>query len=109
MTFSDKMKELFSKGIEGSKEFFAKAGEKARDLSEMGVLQVEIQMLKSQAAKIAAELGMNVYASMVERGDESITREDPGIQDSLDKLKKLDADIDEKEERLKNIGKKEGE
>ena len=84
MTFSERMRELLEQGAVVSKEFAAKAGEKAQDwgsrglsasrefaakagakaqeLGEIGVLKLEIKQFEAQAQKLIARLGAEAYS-----------------------------------------------
>ena len=68
MSFSERMKDMIDKGLDASRDFAKKAGEKAKELGEKGVLKLEIAQLESRAEKLIAKLGAEVYASMVDRG-----------------------------------------
>ena len=57
MSFSEKMKEMLDQGVAASKEFAAKAGAKAQDLGERGVLMLEIKQLENQTEKLIGRLG----------------------------------------------------
>ena len=57
MTFSERMKDLWDQGVAASKEFAIKAGAKAQDLGERGILMLEIKQLEGQAEKLIARIG----------------------------------------------------
>ena len=49
MTFSERMRDLLEQGWTVSKELAIKAGSKAQDLGERGILMLEIKQLEGQA------------------------------------------------------------
>jgi len=57
MAFIDRMRELVEQGVTVSKDFAVKAGAKAQDLGERGVMMIEIRQLESQAQKHIGRLG----------------------------------------------------
>ena len=61
MAFSERMKELFDQGLAASKDFALKAGGKAQELGERGVLMLEIKQLENQAQKLINRLGNEAY------------------------------------------------
>ena len=73
MTFAEKMKDMIDKGVVASRDLAKKASEKAKELGAKGVLKLEIAQLESQAEKLVAKLGAEVYASLVDR--KAATRE----------------------------------
>jgi predicted adenine nucleotide alpha hydrolase (AANH) superfamily ATPase len=109
MAFSEKLKDMLSKGFEASKDILEKAGAKAKELGELGVLKLEIIQLKSQAQKAAAHLGAEVYSTFMEKGQKSLTPDSATIKDLLQKLDQLEKDIDSREEEFKKKGGKEEE
>ena len=68
MTFSERMRELLDQGVAASKGFAAKAGAKAQDLGERGVLMLEIRQLEGQAQKLVGRLGAEAYRTFMEQG-----------------------------------------
>jgi len=97
MTFAEKMKDMVDKGLAASRDLAKKASDKARELGTKGVIKLEIVQLESQAEKLVAKLGAEVYAGLVERGAVSVTRDDPAISGVLKEIEGLRAQIDRKE------------
>jgi hypothetical protein len=97
MTFADKMKDMVDKGLAASRDLAKKASEKAKELGTKGVIKLEIVQLESQAEKLVEKLGAEVYASFVERGAASVTRDDAAIAGVLKEIEGLRAHIDRKE------------
>ncbi len=107
MSFSDQLNKFISQGFEASKDFLKKAGEKTKELGEMGAIQVELFQLRGQAEKACAKLGADCYARLRERGEVSVNRDDASIKSMLDTIEAFEKQIDEKEARFKALGGKE--
>jgi len=101
MAFSDRMKEMVDQGVAASKEFAAKAGAKAQDLGERGVLMVEIKQLEGQAQKLIGRLGAEVYHSFTEQGEETLSKESAPIKKLLTEISAARDSIERKEAELK--------
>jgi hypothetical protein len=102
MTFSERMKELLDQGVAASKEFAIKAGAKAQDLGERGVLMLEIKQLEGQAQKLLGRLGNETYRALVERDQGELSREVPEIKAILDEISGIRESIDQKESDLRS-------
>jgi hypothetical protein len=102
MTFSERMMELVDQGIAATKDFAIKAGAKAQDLGERGVLMVDIKQLEMKAQKLLIRLGNETYVAFAERNQESISRETPEIAVIMGELAQLRDAIDQKEAELRN-------
>lgn len=107
MTFSEKIKNLVNTGLDTSKDILSKAGEKAQQWGEMGVLKVEIVQLRGQAEKMTARLGAEVYEILVEKGQKTVSRETPAVREILDKIAELEKTVEEKETQFRKLGGKE--
>ena len=97
MTFSERMKSVFEQGVEASKDIAAKAGAKAQDLGEKGVLKLEILQLEGQAKKWVERLGAEVCRLFIEKGQESVSANDPVIKGMLDEISAARDAIERKE------------
>jgi hypothetical protein len=102
MTFSERMKELLDQGVAASKEFAVKAGAKAQELGERGVLLLEIKQLESQAQKILSRLGNEAYRAFAERNQAVIERDAPEFKALLAELAAVRETIERKEAELKS-------
>jgi ABC-type transporter Mla subunit MlaD len=96
------MKDLLDQGAQVSKEFLSKAGAKAQDLGERGVLALEIRQLESQGRKLLERLGNQVYRLLAEEGAESVAASDPAIRDILSDLASLKGAIEKREGELES-------
>jgi hypothetical protein len=124
MTFSERMKDLLDQGLEASKDFASKAGEKAQDwgekgyqasrefinkagvkaqdLGERGVLMVEIRQLEGKAQKLLERLGSEVYTAFSERGAETVSASDAGIKPLLEELASIRESMEKREAELQS-------
>jgi len=102
MTFSERMKELLDQGVAASKEFALKAGAKAQDLGERGILVLEVKQLEGQAQKLLSRLGNEAYQAFAERDQETFERNIPEVQSILAEITKVRDMIEQKETELRN-------
>jgi hypothetical protein len=102
MTFSERMKELLDQGVAASKEFALKAGAKAQDLGEQGILMVEIKRLEGQAQKLLGRLGNETYKAFAEGNQDSLEKDTPEVKSLLDDIAKVRDAIEQKETELRN-------
>jgi hypothetical protein len=103
MSFWDRVKEIVDKGIETSKDVLGKAAEKAKDLSEKGVLKFEIMQLERQAERKLTQLGAMVVDLLVKQEKGSVSKSTAGVKEILEELVELEHKIDDKEEALKKV------
>jgi hypothetical protein len=96
------MREALEQGWVVSKELAAKAGAKAQDLSERGVLMWDIKQMENQAQKLITNLGNTSYKKFMERDESSIERDDVEIKTILDEIAVIRDAIEKKELDLKN-------
>ena len=102
MTFSERMREVLEQGWVASKELAAKAGAKAQDLSERGVLMWDIKQLENQAQKLIINLGNYAFTAFTERDVSSIDRDNVEVKTILDEIAVIREAIEKKELELKN-------
>jgi len=102
MTFSERMKELLDQGVAASKEFALKAGAKAQDLGERGILMLEIKQLEGQAQKLMGRLGNEAYKAFAEHGLESLEKNTPEVTALLTDIANVRDTIEQKETDLRN-------
>jgi hypothetical protein len=102
MTFSERMKDMLDQGWAASKEFAVKAGAKAQDLGERGILMLEIKQLEGQAQKLLTRMGNEAYIAFVERDQPAIDRDTPEFRAILGELAAVREAIERKETELKN-------
>jgi len=102
MTFGERMKDMLEQGWTASKELAAKAGAKAQDLSERGVLMWDIKQLENQAEKLMLKLGNATYIAFIEHDQSSIDRDSADLKTILDEISVIKDAIDKKESDLKD-------
>jgi hypothetical protein len=102
MTFSERMKELLDQGVAASKEFALKAGAKAQELGEQGILMVEIKRLEGQAERLLSRLGNEAYKAFAERNQDNLNKDELEIASLLNDLGKIRESIEQKEAELRN-------
>ena len=101
MAFIDRMRELLDQGVAVSKDFAVKAGAKAQDLGERGVLLIEVRQLESQAQKLIGRLGAETYNAFVERKEETLSAESNPVKSILSDIATARESIEKKEAELK--------
>jgi HJR/Mrr/RecB family endonuclease len=95
------MKELFEQGVAASKEFAVKAGAKAQDLGERGILMLEIKQLEGQAKRLISRLGNEAYRAFVEQDQPAIDRDSNEIKTILSQIASVKETIERKEAEIK--------
>jgi vacuolar-type H+-ATPase subunit I/STV1 len=96
------MKDLLDQGVVATKEFAVKAGAKAQDLGERGVLMVEIKQLEGKAQKLLSRMGNEVYRIFEEKNEDSISRNQAEIKTIMEELTALRDSIEKKEADLRS-------
>jgi len=102
MAFIERMKELLDQGVAVSKEIAVKAGAKAQDLGERGVMMLEIRQLESQAQKLIGRLGTEAYQAFTERGELTLSAESDAVKSVLSEIAAARQSIEQKETELKS-------
>ena len=101
MKFSERMKKALDQGVVASKELASKAGAKAQDLGERGVLMLEIRQLEGQAQKLIGRLGTETYHCFTEQGENTLSAESAPIKALLSEIASIRESIERKEADLK--------
>jgi len=86
MTFSERMKDLLEQGWSASKEFAIKAGAKAQDLGERGILMLEIKQLENQAQKLLTRFGSEAYIAFTESDKSAVYRDAVEVRTILEEI-----------------------
>jgi len=102
MSLGDSILKILDQGVEASKEFAVKTGEKAKNMGERGVLLLEIKQLEGRAGELLSRLGKETYQALVIRNQDSVGREAPEIAATLAELENIRDTIDRKEAELKD-------
>lgn len=100
MDFMERMKKTLDRGVEASREFLGRAGDTAKDLSEKGVLRLEIRELEGRGKKEFARLGQLVFDHFVKQEKSSITAKNQEVSEILEELKTIENDIAVREDKL---------
>ncbi len=109
MDFWDRMRNAIDKGIDSSRGFLSKAQDRARDLSERGVLRFEIMQLESQAEKLTAKLGSRAYEVLEKEGQNTISKNTPGVKDIIREIADIEERVRAKEGQLAAVAQREEE
>ena len=102
MAFIDRMREMVDQGVTVSKDFAVKAGAKAQDLGERGVMMIEIRQLENQAQKLIGRLGAETYNAFAERNEETLSAENAAIKTILAEIATAREAIERKEAELQS-------
>jgi hypothetical protein len=102
MAFIERMKELLDQGVAVSKDIAVKAGAKAQDYGERGVMMLEIKQLESQAQKLIGRLGTEAYQAFTERGEANLSSESDTVKSILSEIAAARQSIEKKEAELKS-------
>ena len=100
MTFSERMKEILDQGMAASKDFAVKAGGKAQELGERGVLMLEIKQLETQAQKLINRLGNEAYHLFTEQGNITISSDSAPLKGILTEIALVKETIEKKDAEL---------
>jgi len=101
MTFSERMDKLLDQGKTASMGLAAKAGAKAQDLGERGVLAIEVKQLESKAQKLISRLGAEVYHVFMEQGEATLSKESEPVNKFLADISAIRDSIEKKEAEIK--------
>jgi len=104
MTFSERMRDLLEQGWDVTKDLAVKAGAKAQDLGERGMILWDIKQLENQAKKCIARLGSETLAAFTERGQDTIEKDAIEFRSILEEIAILKDQIEKKDFELKNRG-----
>ncbi len=105
MDFKEKVQKTVNQGLEASKDLFGRAKEKAKDLSDIGVLKYEISQLRKQEEHSYEFLGKEVYSVLIEGGHSTVSQKTPAIKKFLEDLEDIKRRIAAKEELLRKYDK----
>ena len=100
--FGNKVKDLFSRGTQASKEALSKAGDKVQDFTDKSVTKIEIHKLETKRACKYEEMGLKLSQMLLEGASiTSSNAEDIKIlNDIQEEIKNLDEQIKVKESEL---------
>ena len=100
--FGNKVKELFNRGTQASKEALEKAGDKVQDFTDKSVTKIEIHRLETKRDCKYEEMGLKLSQMLLEGA--SITCENANdikiLNDIQEEIKTLSDEIKNKESEL---------
>ena len=97
MAMKKTIQEIFDVGIELSKRTY----EKAKELGEIGLIQVEIITLQHKMAKKIGQLGTLTYNHLLKE-KAALRKDTKGVPAILKEIKDIEQKIKQKEKELKN-------
>ena len=103
MDFFEKMQGGLNDGLAVSRDLFRKAKDKAKDLSEMGVLKYEIKQLENMSEKLASRLGVTVYQVLCESGQGTVSKRTPGVKEIIDEIDEVRSKLEQKQNALADM------
>jgi hypothetical protein len=101
MVIKKTVQDIFDKGIELSKKTY----EKAKELGEIGLIQVEIITLQHKMAKKIGQLGTLTYNHLLKEKT-ALRKDTKGVPAILKEIKDIEQKIKQKEKELKNMNAK---
>jgi hypothetical protein len=96
MDIKNTMQEIFDKGLDLSKKTY----EKAKELGEMGITQVEIVTLQHKMAKQISKLGTIAYRHF-SKENKSLKKDTRGVPGLMKEINNIEQQIKLKEKELK--------
>lgn len=106
MSFMDRFESGLQKGLDVSRDLFEKARDKAKDLSDVGILKYEIRQLENQVEKLLGQLGSKIYKKFIEDKAESVAASDSDVKLAISEIEDVKRRIEEKELKVKEITEK---
>ena len=98
----NKVKDLFSRGTQASKEALSKAGDKVQDFTDKSVTKIEIHKIETKRDCKYEEMGLKISQMLLEGA--SITSSNPDdiriLNDIQEEIKNLGEQIKNKENEL---------
>jgi len=98
MEFVDKVKDLFGKSAESTKQAVNKAGSAIQDFSDKSVLKFDIKKLEGDRKSVCSELGEYVFDSL--STSDSVNKTDEKVSEIISRICQIDEKIAEKEKAL---------
>lgn len=95
--FLDKMKGWLDKGLDASKDFLTKAGDKVQDWGEKGCRKVDAMQIERQISRKMTELGMRTYKILSSSDAALVDRTDSEVETLLNEIEKLKVDLESKQ------------
>jgi hypothetical protein len=96
MAFVEKAKEYLDAGVRVSKDVITKASGAVQEMSDKGILKLEITRLTSRRRKVCESLGAKVYEAFAAQGAKSVTPKTPAIAHLIGEIAAFDEQIGDK-------------
>ncbi len=100
MDFWERTRQTLNKGLDNSKDLLSKARERAKDLSEKGILKFEIRQLENQAEKLIGKIGTRTYEVLVKEGQHTVSENTEGIKELIAEVEDVRKRIEEKRSQI---------
>ena len=101
MDWREKLEKGLSQGINQSKTLFGKAGDRARELGEHGVLSLEVRQLENKLQDDMNKLGSRVYEVLKEEQQSTVSARTNGVKELLEEIESNKNMLDEKRAALR--------
>jgi uncharacterized small protein (DUF1192 family) len=96
MAFVEKAKEYLDAGVRVSKDAITKASGAVHEMSDKGLLKLEITRLTSKRKKVCESLGAKVYDAFTVQGAKSVSPKTPAIAQLMSEIASFDEQIGNK-------------
>lgn len=106
MTLWEKVKKYTEEGVEVLKEGASVVAEKTGELARIGKIKMEIMNLNRKINNYFSEIGGRLYHLKVEGKQDEINN-DLNINEIVEKIRKLEEEVKNKEEQLAKVKAKE--
>jgi hypothetical protein len=98
MALDPKVKAYVDKGVEVSRDALTKAGSAVKDLSDKGVVRLELVQLKNQLKKAYENLGLLVFDALSVQKQQTLTADDALTAGYLTEIGRLCKEIEKREQ-----------
>lgn len=100
MDWREKLEKGLSQGIDQSKSLLGKAGNRARELGEQGVLSLEVRQLETKLKENYHKLGERVYHVLKDEQQSTVSARTSGVKDLLEEIEAAKELLEEKRAAL---------
>ncbi len=101
MDWREKLEMGLSQGINQSKSFIGKAGDRARELGEHGVLSLEVRQLETKLKEDMNNLGSRVYEVLKEEQQATVSARTNGVKELIEEIESTKSLLEEKRAALR--------
>jgi len=100
MSWREKLEEGLSQGLDSSKSLLGKAGSRARELGEHGVLSLEVRQLEAKVQDDVKKLGERVYEVLKGGEQSTVSARTSGVKELLEEIESAKEMLAEKRAAL---------